>query len=310
MSEAPVIIYVPGLLPKPQAAAHREALLRCLLAGLQGIDTDLAAQLESNADSFEIIPWTYDFYGEHRDFALDAASVEALIAQREVTKRDQDEASSLRRRVARWAFLLGDRLPFLIPHIATERMELHLRDLKRYVQNRSEIAEHTRQILKASLRQARDAKRPILLMAHSMGSVIAYESLWQMSRANREPIQIDLLLTMGSPLGQNYTQKRLKGSDAIRSVRYPDNIGSWVNLSAVGDLTAIKPALRSGFRGMLESELLADIDDRQVDNWFRLDGVLNTHSEYGYLGNPETAAIVSEWWRSRSGFCGSGFSRD
>ncbi len=305
MSAAPVIIYVPGLLPKPQAAAHREALLRCLLAGLQGIDTDLAAQLESDADSFEIIPWTYDFYGEHRDFALDAASVEALIAQREVTKRDQDEASSLRRRVARWAFLLGDRLPFLIPHIATERMELHLRDLKRYVQNRSEIAEHTRQILKTSLRQARDAKRPILLMAHSMGSVIAYESLWQMSRANREPMQIDLLLTMGSPLGQNYIQKRLKGSDAIGNVRYPDNINSWVNLSAVGDLTAIKPALRSSFRGMLQGGLLADIDDRQIDNWFRLDGVLNTHSEYGYLANSETAAIVSKWWN-----CRSGFSRD
>jgi hypothetical protein len=302
MSEAPLIIYVPGLLPKPEAGIHRAALLRCLLAELQHIDTDLAAQLESNEDCFEIIPWTYDFYGEHRDFALDAPSVEALIAQRAVTKRDQDEASSLRRRLARWVFLLGDRLPFLIPHIATERMELHLRDLKRYVQNRSEIAEHTRQILKTSLRQARDAKRPILLMAHSMGSVIAYESLWQMSRANREPMQIDLLLTMGSPLGQNYIQKRLKGSDAIGNVRYPDNISSWVNLSAVGDLTAINPALRSGFRGMLQAGLLADIDDRQVENWFRLDGVLNTHSEYGYLANVETAAIVSEWWRSRSGY--------
>lgn len=305
MSAAPVIIYVPGLLPKPAAEVHRDALLRCLLAGLQQVDTDLAVQLESNTDSFEIIPWTYDFYGEHRDFALDAASVEALVAQGAVTKRDQEEASSLRRRLARWVFLLGDRLPFLIPHIATERMELHLRDLKRYVQNRSEIAEHTRQILKMSLRQARDAGRPILLMAHSMGSVIAYESLWQMSRANREPMQIDLLLTMGSPLGQNYIQKRLKGSDAIGNVRYPDNISSWVNLSAVGDLTAIKPELRSSFRGMLQGGLLADIDDRQIDNWFRLDGVLNTHSEYGYLANSETAAIVSKWWN-----CRSGFSRD
>ena len=188
MSAAPLIIYVPGLLPKPEAGIHRDALLRCLLAGLQRIDTGLAAQLESNDDCFEIIPWTYDFYGEHRDFALDAASVEALIAQDAVTKRDQDEASSWRRRLARWVFLLGDRLPFLIPHIATERMELHLRDLRRYIQNQNEVAEHTRQILKTSLRQARAAQRPILLMAHSMGSVIAYESLWQMSRANREPM--------------------------------------------------------------------------------------------------------------------------
>jgi hypothetical protein len=300
MSAAPLIIYVPGLLPKPEAATHRRVLLRSLLAGMQRIDADLAAQLESDEDCFEIIPWTYDFYGEHRDFALDASSVEALIAQGVVTKRDQNEASSLRRRLARWVFLLGDRLPLLIPHIATERMELHLRDVKRYVQNQGEIAEHTRQILKTALRQAHDAGRPILLMAHSMGSVIAYESLWQMSRANREPMQIDLLLTIGSPLGQNYIQKRLKGNDAIGKVRYPDNIRSWVNLSALGDLTAIKPALRREFQGMLEAAIIEDIDDRQIDNWFRLNGVLNTHSEYGYLANPETAAIVVDWWRSVS----------
>jgi hypothetical protein len=298
MSSSPLIIYVPGLLPKPEAGVHRAALLRCLLAAMQRVDADLAAQLAVNDDCFEIVPWTYDFYGEHRDFALDAPSVDALIAQGEVSERDQAEASSLRRRLARWLFLLGDRLPFLIPHIATERMELHLRDLRRYIQNQSEIAEHTRQILKTSLRQARDAQRPILLIAHSMGSVIAYESLWQMSRANREPMQIDLLLTMGSPLAQNYIQKRLKGSDAIGNVRYPDNIRNWINLSAIGDLTAIVPALRSAFEGMLEAALVDDIDDRQIDNWFRLDGVLNAHSEYGYLANPETGAIVSNWWRS------------
>ena len=34
-------------------------------------------------------------------------------------------------------------MPFLIPHIANERLELHLRDLRRYVRNRDEIAEHT-----------------------------------------------------------------------------------------------------------------------------------------------------------------------
>ena len=300
MSVSPLIIYVPGLLPKPEAETHRDALLRCLLAGLQRVDADLAAQLETNADCFEIIPWTYDFYGEHRDFALDAPSVDALIAQGEITKHEQEEASSLRRRLARWFFLLGDRLPFLIPHIATERMELHLRDLKRYIRNQSEIAEHTRQILKSSLRQAYAAKRPILLMAHSMGSVIAYESLWQMSRANREPMRIDLLLTMGSPLGQNYIQTRLKGSDAIGKVRYPDNIRNWVNLTAVGDLTAIVPALKRGFGEMLQAGLVVDIDDRKIYNWFRLDGVLNTHAEYGYLANPETAAIVSAWWSSVS----------
>ena len=118
---------------------------------------------------------------------------------------------------------------------------MHLRDLRRYTKNRNEVAEHTRNILKTSLRVAREQQRPILLIGHSMGSVIAYEALWQMSRANREPMHIDLLLTMGSPLGQRYMQQRLKGSDAIGSVRYPGNIARWINLSAEGDMTSTRP---------------------------------------------------------------------
>jgi hypothetical protein len=150
------------------------------------------------------------------------------------------------------------------------------------------------------LRQAWDEHRPILLIAHSMGSVIAYEALWQMSRATREALQIDLLLTMGSPLGQSYIQKQLKGVDAIGVVRYPANIRHWVNLAAVGDLTAIDPALRNDFGEMLRAGLVEEIEDRRIFNWFRQGGVLNPHAEYGYLINPETASVVIDWWRAVS----------
>jgi hypothetical protein len=296
----PLIIYVPGLLPKPEESVHRAALLRCLLAGLATKDESVANAIEANPDIFEIVSWTYDFYGEHRDYSLDAPSVEALLEQAKLTERDVIEATSPMRRLTRWLFTLADKLPFLIPHLATERMRLHLRDLRRYMRNRNELAEQTREILKSRLRVARDRQRPILLIAHSMGSVIAYEALWQMSRANREPMEIDLLLTMGSPLGQGHVQKQLKGSDSIGVVRYPANIRRWINLAAVGDLTAIDPVLKNDYGEMLRAGLVECIDDRQVYNWFRLDGVLNTHAEYGYLVNPETAAIVIDWWRSVS----------
>ena len=294
----PLILYVPGLLPKPEASAHRTALLRCLLAGVQRVDESVAAEIDASPQAFEIVAWTYDFYGAHRDIDLDAASIDAVIAQAEASQRDKDEASSIMRRVGRWLFTLGDLMPFLIPHIATERMELHLRDLRRYTHNRNDIAEQTRELFKASLREARDADRPILLIAHSMGSVIAFDALWQMSRANREAMKIDLLLTMGSPLGQRYLQKRIKGRDAIGAVRYPDNIQRWINLTSLGDLTAIDPELRNDFGEMIELGLVECIDDRQTTNWFRLNGELNTHAEYGYLVNSETANVIVDWWKN------------
>ena len=300
MKHQPLIIYVPGLLPKPDAETHRAALLRCLIAGVKRIDEQVAEDIESNEYNFEIVSWAYDFYGEHRDFSLDAASVDAVVRQAEATREDRDEASSLRRRFGRWLFTLGDLMPFLIPHIATERMEVHLRDLRRYIQNRNDIAEHTRQMLKMPLRAARESHRPILLIAHSMGSVIAYEALWQMSQAKREGLQVDTLLTMGSPLGQRYIQRRIKGRDAIEAVRYPDNVRRWINLTSIGDLTAIDPTLADDYEAMLNFGLVECIDDREVVNWFRFNGELNTHSEYGYLVNPETARVVTDWWTSVS----------
>jgi hypothetical protein len=111
---------------------------------------------------------------------------------------------------------------------------------------------------------------------------------------------VDLLATMGSPLGQRYIQKRLLGGTARGEHRYPRNIRQWVNLTAVGDLTAIDPTLADDFAEMALLGLVGRIDDLRLDNWFRLDGELNTHAEYGYLANGKTARLVANWWRSNT----------
>ena len=69
--KTPLILYIPGLLPKPEAQAHKDALLRCLLEGVRKYDSDVAEQIRADGDSFDIVAWTYDFYREHRDIDLD-----------------------------------------------------------------------------------------------------------------------------------------------------------------------------------------------------------------------------------------------
>lgn len=293
----PVVLYVPGLLPKPEPDVHKEALLGCLLAGLNRIDGPVAEALAATNGGFDVVSWTYDFYREHRDIAIDAAAIESVMQQPAANERDVARASSWRRRLSRWVYTLGDRLPFLIPHIATERTELHLRDLHRYVADDNGIAEHTRRMLKIPLRAASEAQRPVLLIAHSMGSVIAYDALWELSQDDSNHVIVDLLLTMGSPLGQRYMQKRIKGHDFAGRDRFPANIRRWKNLAAVGDLTAIDPRLRNDFGEMLELGLVEHFEDKTVYNYYRLDGVLNVHAEYGYLTNEETARTVADWWR-------------
>ncbi len=294
----PLILYVPGLLPKPPADLHRDALKRCLVSGVRIGDATVAAEIEASDHAFDLIAWTYDFYGEHRDYAIDATAVDDVVDTRRARPVDIAEATSWQRRATRWLYHLGDRLPFLIPHLANEKMVIHMNDLRRYNRDINGIAEHTREMLKLPLRAARAARRPVLLVAHSMGSVIAYEALWEMTHEHRDDFELDTLLTMGSPLGQAYVQRRLRGRDREGRDRYPHNVRRWLNVAAMGDLTAIDPTLANDYGEMLELGLVDTIDDRLVFNFFRLDGELNVHAEYGYFANEKTGELIAEWWRS------------
>lgn len=296
-SGEPLMIYVPGLKPKPEPRAHRHELFRCLLEGVRRIDPDSAAQMQEHDHCFDIIGWTYDFYGEHYDLNLDLAAIDALIQQHSATDKDRAEAASWQRKVLHWIYSVADLFPFLLHPLADETLEIHLRDLRRYVKNEYDMAEFIRRLLKMPLRAAWKSERPILLIAHSMGSIIAYDALWQLSQESGNNYYIDLLLTMGSPLGQTFIQRRIKGWQEQPDKRHPRNIKRWVNIAAVGDLTALDMRLQNDFEEMLQLGLVESIEDREIYNYFRLEGELNVHAEYGYLINEVTAGYISEWWR-------------
>jgi hypothetical protein len=298
MIDLPLIIYIPGLLPKPEPSRHRDALFRCLIAGVRRQDEQVALDIASNLHCFDLVSWTYDFYREHRDIGIDADAIDAVTQQPFAAEQDISEATNWKRRLVLRLFALADFLPFLIPHVANERIEMHLRDLWRYLHNSNDIAEHIRQHLKMPLRAAAESNRPILLLAHSMGSVIAYDSLWQLTHDHHDEVSVDLLVTMGSPLGQRYIQKRIKGNSADGVDRYPGNVNRWINLTSQGDLTAVDPTLADDFGEMVKLGLVESIEDERIFNYFRLNGQLNVHAEYGYLANDTTARIVADWWRS------------
>jgi hypothetical protein len=297
-SGEPLIIYVPGLKPKPEAAAHRRELFRCLVEGVRRIDPQSAAQMQDHDHCFDIVSWTYDFYGEHRDLSLDLAAIDALIAQESASEQDIAEAVSWKRRFLRWMYAVADQFPFLMHPLADENLEIHLRDLRRYVKNKNDIAEVVRRRLKMPLRAAWKLDRPVLLIGHSMGSIVAYDSLWQLSQEPDYEQKIDLFMTMGSPLAQKFIQRRIKGAKGAQNNRYPRTIRRWVNIAAVGDLTSIDMKMENDYEDMVKLGLLESIVDKQVFNYFRLDGELNVHAEYGYLINEVTVGFVSEWWRA------------
>ena len=296
----PLILYVPGLKPKPETVAYRQQLWRCLLEGVRRCDTSIAGAMANAPACFQVAGWTQGFYGEDRDIELDLPGIEAVLAQHRASTRDIAEATSVRRRVIRQLHKMADRLPFLIPHLANQNLQETLVDVRRYMRNIDGCAEEARLHVWEPLVAALEKNRPVLLIAHSMGSILSYDCLWLLGRIQQSPQRVNTLLTIGSPLGKRFVMRRLQGAGMTSSERYPRTIRRWVNIVAVGELTAIDRKLGRTFAPMVRLGLVESIEDYDVFNYFRADGELNVHTEYGYLVNEQTGSLVAQWWKDHA----------
>jgi pimeloyl-ACP methyl ester carboxylesterase len=74
-------------------------------------------------------------------------------------------------------------------------------------------------------------QRPDVIVAHSLGSLVAYHALWE-----HQDQDVDLFVTLGSPLAM----PGAVGDGDARS--RPPRVRRWVNLADIGDITAVPPA--------------------------------------------------------------------
>ena len=299
-AEKRAIIYVPGMKPKPPAEIHRERLWQSLVEGLRRARPEAAGDIAAQPECFTLAAWGSLFYDETSDPGIDVPGFERLLSLPGPEARDLEEARHWHKQLTRTMYLVADRLPFLIDLIAPEQLKSSMHDSLRYLGDEDGVGERVRHYVAGVLEQAQAEGRRILLLAHSLGSVIAWDVLWQLSRADSR-VRVDELVTLGSPLGLNFMRHRLLSAHATRAERYPRNIGRWVNLSAVGELTALDRTFANDYRGMLREGLVESITDyTDLMNYFRgPDGLLNVHKCYGYMINPRTAQVVADWWQGQ-----------
>jgi len=293
---APRIIFVPGLNPKPRPELYREQLTRVLTAGLARSRPEAAAWLAANGDALRLVAWTYSFYGTYSDVAVDMPGVERLLAQTSPTPETLRELQGCPGTLKRWSFVLGDAWPLLGRWLAPAVTRRLMHEANRYLKNRNGIGTAVRAMLRAELDSAWGGGAPFLLIGHSFGSVIAYDTLWELSRERGPTPRIDLFVTMGSPLATHFIQRKLSGSREHGAARYPANIRRWANFTARGDMTALRQRLRPTFAQMLTLGLLESLDDvNDFHNTFRGDRGLNEHDAYGYLWQPSVGRVVGDW---------------
>jgi subtilisin family serine protease len=141
-----------------------------------------------------------------------------------------------------------------------------------------------RDTMKARLRERLEAGNgPFVLVAHSLGSVIAYSLLLDLPGK----VPIVQLVTIGSPLGLGEVKDQLRKIHRLPKGKLPVPAGvdTWVNVFDKHDVVAQKERLASHFRGRIT------IEDLTLPN---ADGPRDAHSATGYLRLPDVQRRVRE----------------
>lgn len=144
----------------------------------------------------------------------------------------------------------------------------------------------------------RYADHEILLLSHSMGSIIAFDVLCSPSTK----ISINTFISMGSPLGlppivaRNFQAQKVQFPELKRPTA-PESIWPhWYNISDCRDTVALDHTLRDDYgpnrKGLRAADLL-------VTNDYQINGHANPHKSYGYLRTPEVARMINTFLSSR-----------
>ncbi|MFI1220887.1 MULTISPECIES: serine peptidase [unclassified Streptomyces] len=117
--------------------------------------------------------------------------------------------------------------------------------------------------------------RAEVVIAHSLGSVVAYEALWK-----HPHLTVPSLITLGSPLALPHAIfPRLDPAPAPSGAR-PPGVRHWTNLADPGDIVAIPP------RGVGRCFDRVDVDGHTVIDAF------DFHTVRNYLAAPQVARAL------------------
>ncbi|MCP9629485.1 hypothetical protein NML43_20540 [Rhodopseudomonas palustris] len=115
---------------------------------------------------------------------------------------------------------------------------------------------------------------PTVIVAHSLGSVVAYNVL----RTDKRDLKVPLLVTVGCPLGIRAIRRQ------YQPLRFPKNVGGWYNAYDRRDVVALYALDRENFPVPPPPEI---VNYALVDNHTD-----NRHGIDGYLDDPAVAKRV------------------
>ncbi|MEK9140153.1 MAG: hypothetical protein AAB308_03775 [Nitrospirota bacterium] len=155
-------------------------------------------------------------------------------------------------------------------------------DLRDYYRD-SERRTRIRKLLADILQRHLDKR--VCLIAHSMGSIVAYDVL---RTRESHPPAIEQFITIGSPLGLPIVAQHVR--EKFEQTTMPQGVQHWTNLADPGDKVALDCTLADEYRS--SSDGIRIQDDLIHNGYVDRNGKNDRHNSYGYLRAPELSDIV------------------
>ena len=188
--------------------------------------------------------------------------------------------------------LLNDDLSINFSKITDKIIHRYFTDLEAYYNSGLDAKDEIRGRLLETLHKHR--KKDILLIAHSMGTIVAYDVLSQ----HGPETTVDTFVTTGSPLGVPVVIAKIAGEQASgnnrrRKLRTPEKVtGNWYNHSDLEDKIAANYNLMDDYGP--NDRNISPVDSI-VSSDYEYKCKKNLHSAYGYVRTPEMAGIIDKF---------------
>ncbi|MEM9385549.1 MAG: hypothetical protein AAGA68_10845 [Pseudomonadota bacterium] len=298
------LILVHGRGRKPSREELQPLWHQALRRGIERDHPKQLPKLDALATSFvyygDLLQPVLDELGRTCDPQLDLADLQTALAELAALDSTKQFRSQhyyrMKRRSGKSKLLANLTAPFANTLRAEDpfigKMAPELLAYRRDQSFASEVRERLLTVLRPALENGEDT----LLLAHCMGSVVAFECLWLLSHRDPAPQhKLKVLLTVGSPLASDAVRKGMLGATRRVQERYPRNVTHWFNVAAEDDYVCHDMTVANDFDPMLGNRYISRLEDFGVFNLARRYGRPNPHNALGYLIHPRTATLVADW---------------
>ena len=299
-----IIIAIHGLDNKPP----RDLLLKWWKRSIQEGIVRIGGRKQCFA--FDLVYWAHFFYEKPRDPAVTDKKhplyLEYPYVKSKVSLAEYKIPGKVKRRVLDYIERKMDGLFFdekkgvKLERISDFIIRTLFRDLDLYYHRYCTVPRFANMRASDALRGELERvlmkyrKKRIMLIAHSMGSIISFDVLAR----SKFDFQVDTFVTIGSPLRLPViVKKNLElagvGSRKKMMVPHPGKVSrAWFNFSDLDDRVAINYNLADDYGPGAGGAGPVDV---VVKNDYERDGDTNAHQAYGYLRAPEMSRLILDF---------------